>query len=292
MSFRYLDIESPCKCVYAGGYIVITLQDRTLKIYLGDVSSIVFSTDQVMVSGRLMAEIAQRKIPVVFCNDKHQPAAESLPLHGAHNNAMRVRQQIEWSAVSKKQLWKKIIQDKISLQAEVLDVCSRDERAAVLRTYAREVKSGDSTNREGAAARCYFPSIFGEGFTRDMTCVENSALDYGYAILCPQASREIVAQGYLTQLGIFHHGPENHWNLACDFMEPFRPFVDYVVLSSGMTQFDTSMKRYLCAMMTKEVGYKDGVFKMSSVLKYYIQDCFKVLERTLPAEEVEIYTLL
>ena len=66
MGFRYLDIESPCKCVYAGGYIVITLQDRTLKIYLGDVSSIVFSTGQVMVSGRLMAEIAQRKIPVVF----------------------------------------------------------------------------------------------------------------------------------------------------------------------------------------------------------------------------------
>ena len=132
MGFRYIDIESPCKCVYAGGYIVITLQDRTLKIFLGDVASIVFSTEQAMISARLMAEIAQRKIPVVFCNDKHQPVAESLPLHGAHNNASRVRQQIDWSAVSKKQLWKKIIQDKINLQAEVLDICLQDNRAAIL----------------------------------------------------------------------------------------------------------------------------------------------------------------
>ena len=50
-------------------------------------------------------------------------------------------------------------------------------------TYADELEYFDNTNREGHAAKVYFNSLFGKGFSRDDVNDINAALNYGYSIL-------------------------------------------------------------------------------------------------------------
>ncbi|ERL12388.1 CRISPR-associated endonuclease Cas1, subtype II/NMENI [Coriobacteriaceae bacterium BV3Ac1] len=289
MGFRAVCIESRAKCSYSGGYLVVTTGDVTTKIHLSEISTLTFGTTQVYVSGYLMAELAQNKIPVSFCNEKRFPEAVSLPLHGSYNCLEGVENQLSWSLPSKKRLWQKVIRHKILKQAEVLALLEIPAGEQRLKQYAEEVRSGDPTNREATAAALYFASLFGADFTRDSENWINASLNYGYSVLLSQVSRELISHGYLTHVGICHKGRNNHWNFACDLMEPFRPFIDYLIVSSGLDDFNKPMRCLLIDSLSHLVNYRDGTYKMASVVKMYVKDCVDCLDRKLSADDIEIY---
>lgn len=291
MGFRAVCIENRCKCSYQSGYLVVTNADTTTKIHLSEIASLTFCTTQVYVSGYLMSELAKNKIPVVFSDEKCNPIAESLPLYGAHNCSGRVADQLEWTLPSKKRVWQQVVRHKIGAQAELLELDGHDREAKILRSYREDVRSGDTTNREAAAAAVYFPAIFGDGFSREQDSAINASLNYGYSVLLSKVNREVVSRGYLTQIGINHRGELNQWNLSCDLMEPFRPYVDYTVLYSGLPELNTQMKRLLIDMMNREVRYKDGNYKVSSVTSLYVLDCLEALGKKGLPEEIEMYSL-
>ena len=72
--------------------------------------------------------------------------------------------------------------------------------------------------------------------------LQQIALNYGYSIILSSFTREIVANGYITQLGLFHDNMFNQFNLASDLMEPFRPLVDKCVLGMKLEQFEHEEK--------------------------------------------------
>lgn len=291
MGFRAVCIESRCRCSYMGGYLVVAQDEETTKVHLSEISSLTFCTTQVYVSAYLLSELAKSKIPVVFCDEKCFPVAESLPLHGAHNCSAHVAEQLEWSLPAKKRLWQRVVRDKIRMQSAVLRDLGQRAEADALVVYAEDVRSGDPTNREAAAAGLYFPALFGEGFTRDSDTFINAALNYGYSILLSKVNREIVSRGYVTQVGVFHRGGLNQWNLACDLMEPFRPFVDHAVITSGLDSFDKPMRRLLIDMMNRTVSCKDGQYKMNSVVSLYVKECLDSLGKKIAVEDIAIYAL-
>ena len=292
MGFRAVCIENRCKCSYTSGYLVVVNGDKTTKIHLSEIASLTFATTQLYVSGYLMSELAKSKIPVVFCDEKSFPIAESLPLHGAHNCAGRVADQLDWTVPSKKRLWQKVIKDKIGAQAEVLVLDGHLSEARRLGEYADDVRSGDPTNREAAAAALYFATLFGSGFSRDADNAVNAALNYGYSVLLSKVSRELVSRGFLTQTGICHRNEFNQWNFPCDLMEPFRPLVDWIVLSSGIQDFNVELRRLLVDMMNRDVSYEGGRYKMGSVIGLYVRGCLDVLEKKIAADDVSLYMLL
>lgn len=291
MGFRAVCIEGRSKCSYQGGYLVVTQGDKTTKIHLSELASLTLCTTQVYVSAYLMSELAKSKIPVLFSDEKCFPVAQSLPLYGAHNCSARTTAQLEWTLPSRKRVWKKVVQDKISAQADVLEYDGSSREAKILRTYRDDVKSGDTTNREAAAAALYFSTLFGSGFNRDQDTALNASLNYGYSVLLSRVSREVVARGYLTQRGIGHRGGLNQWNLACDFMEPFRPYVDFLVVYAGIEDFNEQMRRLLIDMMNREVSYQGGSYKMGSVVSRYVKDCLNALNKDMLAEDIEMYSL-
>ena len=291
MGFRSVCIESRCRCSYSGGYLVVTGEDVTTKIHLSEIASLTFCTTKVYVSGYLMSELAKSKIPVVFSDEKCFPVAESLPLHGSHISVARLESQLEWSVPSKKRLWQKVVRDKIRAQAEVLMLSEHQAAAKSLLSYAEDVRSGDPTNREAAAAGLYFATLFGPAFNRDQESDLNASLNYGYSILLSKVSREIVSRGYITQMGINHRSDFNQWNLSCDLMEPFRPFVDLTVITSGLGCFDTEMRRLLLDVMNRSVAFGDGAYKMGSVVSLYIQSCFDALEKKIVPDDIQMYTM-
>lgn len=291
MSFRTVFIESPCRAYYQSGYMVVRKEDETAKIHLSEISSIVLQTMQVNISAYLLSELAKQKISLVVSDEKYNPVGQYLPLYGAHNVNKRIEEQLAWREPTKKRVWQRIVKDKIHQQARLLEKREYPE-AEILKRIISEVRSGDTTNREAQAARIYFQALFGKEFSRDQDSAVNAALDYGYAILLSMTNREIVSRGYLTQQGICHRSEYNAFNLACDFMEPFRPAVDQLVVDYLPSVFGSDTKRVLGDLANKSVSYRDGSYRFSSVLSLYIQDCFNALNKKIVAEEIEPFEIL
>lgn len=272
--------------------MVVRKEDDTVKVLLQDVDSITLMTNQVFVSAYLLAEIAKLKISFIVSDEKALPIGQYLPLYGSYKTSQRIPEQISWSEPAKKRVWQRVVQDKISHQADILEARSNDTSAKLLRAASDEVRSGDSTGREAYAAKVYFQSLFGRDFNRDLQCTVNAALDYGYSIILSSVSREIVSRGYLTQLGICHKNEFNQFNLSCDLMEPFRPIIDKLVFDNLGDEFDRNMKLLLIDVLNQQICYRGGSYKVSSVISYYVGDCLAALNRRLSVSEISDFDVL
>ena len=291
MGFRTVFIESQCRCSYKGGYMVVRREGGTARIHLSEVSMVILETMQVYISVYLLAEFAKHKIALVVSDEAHNPVGEYLPIYGAHNSSKRIQEQIAWSQPSKKRLWKKVVSDKIAGQEAVLRLGQLHKEADALKSYRQEVRSGDPTNREAAAASLYFPALYGEGFNRVLDIPLNASLNYGYAILLSRVSREIVSRGFFTQVGICHRNEYNPFNLSCDFMEPFRPIVDLAVAENSQSDFNAEMRKQLVDVMSMKIAYRGGSYRVGSVLSQYVQDCLNVLCKKIDINDIENFSI-
>ena len=122
-----------------------------------------------------------------------------------------------------------------------------------------------------------FNALFGLDFTRTEECPTNAALNYGYSIILSAFNREIVAQGYLTQLGIFHDNMFNHFNLSCDLMEPFRILVDRKVKALKLVDFTTEEKYILLNILNDTVVINKTRQTVLNSIKYYCRSVFDAL---------------
>lgn len=272
--------------------MLVRKEDDTAKVHLSEISSVILQTMQVNLSAYLLAELAKNKISLVICDDKSNPVGQYLPLHGAHNCSKRVIEQLAWGEPIKKRVWQRVVKDKIKQQARFLEERDYIKEARIAYSAGKEVRSGDTTNREAHVARIYFAGLFGTSFNRDLDCPINAALNYGYAILLSMVNREIVSRGFLTQYGICHRNEYNQFNLACDLMEPFRPAVDKVVVDSLAVDFDSEMRRLLGGLANRGVYYRGGSYRLGSVVSLYIQDCLNALNKKIAVSEIEGFELL
>lgn len=235
-------------------------QDVTKTIPIEDIGVIVLEDRQITITNGALDALLQNNCAVVTCDEKHMPVGMLLPLEGHTVQSERFRWQIEASLPLKKQLWQQTVQAKIRNQASVLKRMSGAENGCML-AWANDVRSGDSENLEGRAAAYYWKSVFPEmeRFVRDREGeAPNNLLNYGYAIVRAVVARALVASGLLPTFGIHHHNRYNAFCLADDVMEPYRPYVDELViqiLRSGTdcSKLTTDLKRQLLGLPVKEV---------------------------------------
>lgn len=210
-----------------------TQQEVVRTVPIEDIGVVVLEDRQITITNVALDALLQNNCAVITCDEKHIPAGMLLPLEGNTIQSERFANQIDASLPLKKQLWQQTIQAKIRNQASVLKRLSGVEVGCML-AWANDVKSGDSDNLEGRAAAYYWKNIFPSlpGFTRDREGeVPNNILNYGYAIVRAVIARALVASGLLPTLGIHHHNRYNAYCLADDIMEPYRPYVDEMVIN-------------------------------------------------------------
>lgn len=200
-----------------------------------------------------------------------------MPYYGLHDTSAKIRNQIAWNDDIKATVWTEIVTEKIRKQKELLERIGKDEEAMLLQNYIKEIQYGDSTNREGHAAKVYFNALFGKEFTRTADCNINAALNYGYSILLSSFTREIVANGYITQLGLFHDNMFNQFNLASDLMEPFRPIVDELVYDMELGTFEKEEKMKLVNILNQTVRINDRSEYVNNAVKIYCKSIFDAL---------------
>ena len=207
--------------------------DNKMTIPIEDIGVVIIENQQVSITVPLMNALIEGNVQVVVCNDRGMPSAMLQSFESNNLQGENLRNQINAGEVLKKQLWKQIVEAKIRNQAALLNKVGQE--GDILKQYYRNVKSGDSDNREGIAARVYFSELFGESFIRDRTLPGiNALLNYGYTILRAATARALVSSGLLPAIGIFHHNRSNAFPLADDIMEPYRPYVDEIVYALSM----------------------------------------------------------
>ena len=269
---------------------MVIRQDEQTMIHLSEISMVVIESTAAFVSSYLMSKLAGARIPVVFCDLSHNPIGQFSPIYGAHDSTKRIREQIAWERSDMDQLWQLIIISKISNQAAVLERMGLAQ-SRMLREYAKGVLPGDSSNREGHAAKVYFNALFGNSFNRDQDNSINAQLNYGYAILLAWMNREITSRGYLTQLGINHCNEFNHFNLSCDFMEPFRPVIDLFVLNHLDCELDTEVKKEMLAAFSDFYPAKQGSYRLTSIIAMYVKSNLAILSGRLGLESYVEFSL-
>jgi CRISPR-associated endonuclease cas1, NMENI subtype len=251
---RSLVFMHPATLSLRNGQMVIIrkeLPDDNLTVPIEDIGLVMINHAMVSLTIPLLNALTEQNVAVIFCNEKGMPASMLYNLQGNTTQGETLRNQLEAGEVLKKTLWKQIIEAKIKNQAALLNKMGKE--GSILKPLYTNVKSGDSDNREGIAARLYWTALFGRDFIRDRNIPgTNALLNYGYSILRAAVTRALVSSGLFPALGIFHHHRSNAFPLSDDLMEPFRPFVDEIVFEltiQGEAELNTAIKSRLIRVL-------------------------------------------
>lgn len=275
MSWRTVVISNRAKLDYQLGYMVVR-NDAVTKIHLNEISTVLLESTAVSITAVLLAELMKKKIKVIFCDEKRMPSAELVSYYGSHDSSDKLRTQIQWKKELKQEIWTEIVSEKIRKQKQLLEILGKEE-SELLQKYLEEIEWNDQTNREGHSAKVYFNALFGLDFTRTQEIPINIALNYGYSILNSCFSREIVANGYVTQLGLFHDNMFNHFNLSSDLMEPFRILVDKKVYQMKLDSVGKDERMSLVNILNEEVEIGGKKQYVNNAIKIYCKSVFDAL---------------
>lgn len=275
MSWRTVVVASSAKLDYQMGFMVIRSYETT-KVFIGEISTVIIESTAVSITAALLSELTKKKVKVIFCDEKRNPSSELVSYYGCHDTSIKIRNQISWDNEQKIAVWTEIVSDKIRKQASLLELYELEE-AETLYQYIREIEFGDMTNREGHAAKVYFNALFGMDFTRTIENSINAALNYGYGILLSSFNREIVSNGYITQIGLFHDNMHNHFNLGSDLMEPFRPLIDRCVKNMMPEKFETEEKHKILKILQEQVVIAGRHEYVDNAIKMYTKSVFDAI---------------
>ncbi|MCU7906778.1 MAG: type II CRISPR-associated endonuclease Cas1 [Candidatus Thiodiazotropha sp. (ex Epidulcina cf. delphinae)] len=272
MAWRSVMVTRPSYLKLKQEALKVEQEDGEVSVPLEDISVLLLDNPRITLTTQLLSACAERQIAVITVGADHHPNGVLLP-HLPHSRALKVmNKQLAMAQPQRKRLWQGLVRRKIRNQGGVLRHYGDERTGKRLTAMADEVKSGDSRNAEAQASRLYFPALFGLGFGRKQKRFHNAALNYGYAVIRAALSRNLVSYGFITAIGLHHRNEQNSFNLADDFIEPFRPLLDAYLLkqfpdeeSEGLTP---SHKAALVNILHQDIPMidPDGVKTYSSVL--------------------------
>ena len=276
MSFRTVVIANQAKISYKNRFLVVKKDIEEKYIHLSEIDTIIVDSISVSISSYLLKELADNKINIIFCDEKHNPYGQIQPFYSRHNSSKKIIEQTKWTLKNKDNLWTLIVKNKIINQAFLLKKI-KSKQANLVFSYVDEVGVGDKSNREGHASKVYFNALFGKKFSRGNNDIINAKLNYGYAILLSTISKEITNNGYLTQLGIHHKNEFNPFNLACDLMEPFRVIIDAFVYYNQERELDSNLKLDIINIFNNIYTFNSKKYTLKDIIELYVKNTFKVL---------------
>lgn len=285
MGFRTVFIKDGEKLSLRLDNLSVRKNNEDYLIPLVDIETVILEGNRTVITSKILSAFSKYHIALVVCDDKHLPTGMYLGKGQYYRSAKRAMWQSQWKDIDKQLVWKEIVYQKILNQIQVLqnvDIELNSERSQILIDYLENIMIGDSTNREGHAAKVYFNSLFGNGFSRRDTSFVNFCLDYGYAIVRAQMARSVSALGLIPELGVFHKNEYNAYNLADDLMEPFRPIVDYLIITNILKKPEEHLtydiRLEIIDFLNHEIKINNKKFFIMQAIHDYVQSFIKAME--------------
>ena len=269
--------------------------DEKNKISLNDISAIVIENCHCKISAILQLRLVENNIPIIICNEKHQPEIHSLGLFNHFQVTLRINEQIEWEKEKKEKLWSRIVENKIENQKALLEYLEKSDISIErLKTYKENLQKGDvsAEHQEAIASRIYFQELYSNSFKRFDEDGVNSALNYGYMILRAIISSKIVAKGFHPSLGLHHKSQFNAYNFSDDIIEVFRPMVDYLVYMYkdilNEVKLSKEIRQKILLVAQQKVLFNNKKYDFFQAVDYYLDS---IRNYFVKDEEVIIPTL-
>lgn len=241
---------------------------------------LILETHQASITSALLAQIAERGICLLTCDESHVPNGALLPFNPHHRQLQQMQHQLDWTEPFKKRCWQELIRQKIANQKSNLEVAGEVETAKRLGALRQSVQSGDTDNREAVAAKLYWRAYFGSQFKRQSDQWHSSALNYGYAIIRSGLAKYLAAAGFLPAIGLHHRSQLNAWNLADDLLEPFRPIIDRYIAQidadSISNELTVQERQQLAGLLSHECSFDGQCVNLLLATELMVQSLMSV----------------
>ncbi|CAN5400398.1 type II CRISPR-associated endonuclease Cas1 [soil metagenome] len=259
-------------------------------IPIEDIGVVILDEQRLVITQGLIESLIENNVALITCDKAHHPTGLMLNLTGNTLQSARFKTQLEASQPLIKQLWQQTIRAKITNQASLLKRFGNE--VTNMTKWVSDVKSGDPENVEARAAAYYWKNLFPNitGFRREREGIPpNNLLNYTYAILRAIIARSLVGSGLLPILGIHHRNQYNHYCLADDIMEPYRPFADALVCEiirngEDITDLNPSIKKQLLGIASVDVvinGERSPLMLGAQRTTASLAKCFEGTEKKL-----------
>jgi len=284
MSYRCLYIRYSDKISVDKNNLIIKNNEKEIEIPLSDISMILIEDSKTVLTARFISSLAKNYIGMILCDEKYVPVSITLPLNMHYKQLEVLNKQLSVKKPLNSQLWQKIILAKLTNQRKLLELKTNNEYyIEQISKYIGEMKSNDKTNREALAAKAFFSGLYGEYFNRRRKSEDeiNVALNYGYTVLAMAICRYLCMYGFNTIIGIHHASMSNNFNLAYDFLEPFRPVVDSFVfdnLDSLSFPLATDIKVGLIRLLTNKIRLNNKNYLIEHAMEEMVLSYIKSID--------------
>lgn len=279
MGYRQVIIKKSEKLHFKDNQLIIDKDESSIKVPLEDISYILIENSSTILTTRLLAELGKNAISLIVCDEKFEPTSIMYPYNYHFKQLDVFSHQLEIDDSIKNEFWNQIVKRKIENSIRVLEMTSKEEfPISKLTEYINEITDGDSKNREGLAAKMYFRSLFGSDFIRFYDDNVNAALNYGYTIIASAIIRNLAVYGLNTYLGIHHSSKINNFNLAYDFLEPYRSVVDKFVYDNKddiVLPLSFEFRKKLINLLNKEVLHQNKKYTIEYSIGLLIKSYIK-----------------
>lgn len=281
MGHRVIYVE---KCEYLRLYLdnlKVMVKDNDILFPISDIQILVIDNYQSNISVPLINKLTENNVCTIICGVDHLPKSYILPINGNFATSGNINKQITWEKERKALLHSIIVKYKIENQIEILKQNNKShEVIKKLYEFVDSIELDDRTNREGLAAKMYFRELFGSNFIRFDDDVINAGLNYGYSIFRSLITSIIVAKGYIANIGIFHKGKQNMFNLSDDIIEVFRPIVDDYVYNTMRDEilFKQEHREKLIQLTNKKILIDSRKQTVANAINQYLDSIFNFLD--------------
>ncbi len=279
MGYRQVIIKKSEKLHFKDNQLIIDKDESSTKVPLEDINYILIEDSSTILTTRLLAELGKNAISLIVCDEKFEPTSIMYPYNYHFKQLDVFTHQLEIDNSIKNEFWNQIVKRKIENSIRVLEMTSKEEfPISKLTEYINEITDGDSKNREGLAAKMYFRSLFGSDFIRFYDDNVNTALNYGYTIIASAIIRNLAVYGLNTYLGIHHSSKINNFNLAYDFLEPYRSVVDKFVYDNKediVLPLSFEFRKKLINLLNEEVLHQNKKYTIEYSIGLLIKSYIK-----------------
>lgn len=298
MSWKTLYIKSDNYIYTKNNWIVIkNKKDKSEnKFFLEDIKIIIADNTQSIISIKTLNKIIDNNIPIIFCNDKHDPNSILLGMNIHKIPLQNFQKQIDLNQRKKNIIWQQLIISKVENSIFVLKEFNvSDELINKMNNIKKRINQGDTLNKEAEIAKIFFKEIYGSNFVRHQDDGINAMINFGYKIIASYISRTIVSYGLHPSLGIWHSNKTNYFNLSYDFIEPYRPIVDYYINKMDIKcdkNLDYETRINILKILDINVVFDNKITKLYSSIDLMIKSFISFLhEKTSTLITPKIYPL-
>jgi len=279
VGYRQVIIKKSEKLHFKDNQLIIDKDESSTKVPLEDINYILIEDSSTILTTRLLAELGKNAISLIVCDEIFEPTSIMYPYNYHFKQLDVFSHQLEIDDSIKNEFWNQIVKIKIENSIRVLEMTSKEEfPISKLTEYINEITDGDSKNREGLAAKMYFRSLFGSDFIRFYDDNVNAALNYGYTVIASAIIRNLAVHGLNTYLGIHHSSKINNFNLAYDFLEPYRSVVDKFVYDNKddiVLPLSFEFRKKLINLLNEEVLHQNKKYTIEYSIGLLIKSYIK-----------------